>query len=205
MTQMLLQQQDTFSVYRLKKGEETMLLRFEPYERLLTAGLKVRQANYDRIYTARLKPGTTLKDIYERFNIDRPKDFTGHSLSVSDVIVLYQNGRCTAYYVDSPGVHKVPEFLQTEAIFDLQRIINYLRVVHNKVVNADSDKKISEAVYQVAIDRLDNLNMKIPQEQVQLREIISFVFKSPDLPTLKDRITVVINFVNIEVRDENSK
>ncbi len=48
-----------------------------------------------------LTPGTSLEDIYTRFNIDHPKDFKGHSLSVSDVVVLHQNGQDAAHYVDS--------------------------------------------------------------------------------------------------------
>ncbi len=61
-----------------------------------------------------LTPGTSLEDIYTRFNIDHPKDFKGHSLSVSDVVVLHQNGQDTAHYVDSFGYKDVPEFLQPE-------------------------------------------------------------------------------------------
>ena len=64
------------------------------------------------IYTAPLAPGTSLEDIYTRFNIDHPKDFKGHSLSVSDIVVLHQNGGNTAHYVDSIGFQNVPEFLQ---------------------------------------------------------------------------------------------
>ena len=64
-----------------------------------------------QIYTAELTPGTSLEDIYTRFNIDHPKDFRGHSLSVSDIVVLHQNGGNTAHYVDSIGYREVPEFL----------------------------------------------------------------------------------------------
>ena len=56
----------------------------------------------------------SLEDIYTRFNIDHPKDFKGHSLSVSDVVVLHQNGQDTAHYVDNFGYKEVPEFLQPE-------------------------------------------------------------------------------------------
>ena len=57
-------------------------------------------------------PGITLNSIWEKFNIDHPKDFKGHSLSISDIVVLHQNGKNTAHYVDSIGFQKVPEFLQ---------------------------------------------------------------------------------------------
>lgn len=57
----------------------------------------------------------TLGGIWEKFNIDRPADFKGHSLSVSDIVVLHQNGENTAHYVDSIGFQQVPEFLQEQA------------------------------------------------------------------------------------------
>ena len=108
------QDKDTFSIYQIKGGDETRDLRFEPYDRLTATGHRVDAKNYTLVYSAELTPGTSFEDIYTRFNIDHPKDFKGHSLSVSDVVVLHQNGQDTAHYVDSFGYKKVPEFLQPE-------------------------------------------------------------------------------------------
>ena len=108
------QDKDTFSIYQLKHGDETRDLRFEPYDRLQATGNVVDKANYELVYSAELTPGTSLEDIYTRFNIDHPKDFKGHSLSVSDVVVLHQNGQDAAHYVDSFGYKNVPEFLQEQ-------------------------------------------------------------------------------------------
>ena len=108
------QDKDTFSIYQIKGGDETRDFRFEPYDRLQAAGNVVDRANYELVYSAPLAPGTSLEDIYTRFNIDHPKDFKGHSLSVSDVVVLHQNGQDTAHYVDSFGYKNVPEFLQEQ-------------------------------------------------------------------------------------------
>ncbi len=105
-------QDDTFSIYQLKDGDETRDYRFEPYDRLQAAGLTVDRANYEIVYTAPLVPGTSLDDIFTRFNIDHPKDFKGHSLSVSDVVVLHQDGQDTAHYVDRGDFKQIPEFLQ---------------------------------------------------------------------------------------------
>ena len=105
---------DTFSIYQLKRGDETRDFRFEPYDRLQAAGLAVDPANYDLIYTAPLAPDMSLDDIFTRFNIDHPADFKGHSLSVSDVVVLHQAGQDTAHYVDSIGYQQVPEFLREQ-------------------------------------------------------------------------------------------
>ena len=108
------QDKDTFSIYQIKGGDETRDLRFEPYDRLQAAGNVVDRANYELVYTAPLAPETSLEDIYTRFNIDHPKDFKGHSLSVSDVVVLHQNGQDAAHFVDSVGFRQVPEFLQEQ-------------------------------------------------------------------------------------------
>ena len=108
------QDKDTFSIYQIKGGDETRDFRFEPYDRLQAAGNVVDRANYELVYSAPLAPETSLEDIYTRFNIDHPKDFKGHSLSVSDVVVLHQNGQDTAHYVDSVGFRQVPEFLQEQ-------------------------------------------------------------------------------------------
>ena len=108
------QDKDTFSIYQIKGGDETRDFRFEPYDRLQATGNVVDKANYELVYSAPLAPETSLEDIYTRFNIDHPKDFKGHSLSVSDVVVLHQNGQDTAHYVDSFGYKEVPEFLQEQ-------------------------------------------------------------------------------------------
>ena len=107
-------EKDTFSIYQLKDGDGMRDYHFEPYDRLQAAGLSVEAANYNLVYTAELTPGTSLEDIFTRFNIDHPADFKGHSLSVSDIVVLHQNGQDTAHYVDSFGYKEVPKFLQPE-------------------------------------------------------------------------------------------
>ena len=108
------QDKDTFSIYQIKGGDETRDFRFEPYDRLQAAGNVVDRANYELVYSAPLAPETSLEDIYARFNIDHPKDFKGHSLSVSDVVVLHQDGQDAAHFVDSVGFREVPEFLQEQ-------------------------------------------------------------------------------------------
>ena len=109
------EQGDTFAIYQLKGGPETRDYRFEAYESLQEAGLAVDRQNYDLVYTAPLDGKTTLEDIYRTFNLDRPADFTGHSLSVSDIVVLTRSGKEEAHYCDSFGFTPVPEFfLQRE-------------------------------------------------------------------------------------------
>ena len=105
---------DTFSIYQLKSGNETLDYRFEPLDAIRSNGLSVKPENYELVYTAPLTEKDSLESIYTRFNIDRPADFKGHSLSVSDIVVLHQDGENTAHYCDRFGFSQVPEFLQPE-------------------------------------------------------------------------------------------
>lgn len=108
----------TFTIYQLKSGEELHYHRFEPLERLERFGLFVDPDNYEKVYTANVPEDGSimmkLENIYKTFNLHRPEDFKGPSLSVSDVVVLHQEGKDTAYYVDSIGFEEVPAFFKQE-------------------------------------------------------------------------------------------
>ena len=101
----------SFSIYQLKGGDETRDYRYESLDSLRRNGLSVRPENYELVYEAPLTAKDDLESIYTRFNVDRPADFTGHSLSVSDIVVLHQDGKDTAHYCDRTGFTEVPEFL----------------------------------------------------------------------------------------------
>ena len=104
--------ENSFSIYQLKGGNETLDYRFEPLDSIHRNGLSVKPENYELVYTAPLTAKDDLESIYTRFNVDRPADFTGHSLSVSDIVVLHQDGKDTAHYCDRVGFSEVPESLQ---------------------------------------------------------------------------------------------
>ena len=108
----------TFTIYQLKSGEELHYHRFEPLERLERFGLFVDPDNYEKVYTGDVPEDGSimmkLENIYKAFNLHRPEDFKGHSLSVSDVVVLHQEGKDTAFYVDFIGFEEVPAFFKQE-------------------------------------------------------------------------------------------
>ena len=107
--------EDGFLLLQLKDIPETRDFRFMDMEYLRQKEMQVSHDNYGAVYSGSLPPGTDSRDaldnIYTRFNIDRPQDFTGHSLSVSDIIVLRQQGRVSCHYVDSWGFKELPQFL----------------------------------------------------------------------------------------------
>lgn len=103
---------DRFGIYQLKDGEELHYHRFINLDLLEKSGLQVAKENYELIYTAPLQEGQTLDDIFEQFNLFRPDDFTGHSLSVSDIVLIHKSGENHAQYVDRFGFVEVPQFLE---------------------------------------------------------------------------------------------
>ena len=103
--------QPNFSIYQVPPGPEGRDFRYRSYEDLQADGLSVDRKNYQLVYTAPLDKDTTLDEIYRRFNIERPSDYKGHSLSTGDIVVFRQDGKQTAYYVDEGADYRqVPEF-----------------------------------------------------------------------------------------------
>ncbi len=101
---------DTYQIYQLKSDDELWQYHFENLESLKDHDLKVEGKNYELKYEGEWTEGMHLDGIYAKFNIDRPEDFTGHSLSVGDIVVLNRDGKETAHFVDSVGFVEVPEF-----------------------------------------------------------------------------------------------
>ena len=100
-----------FRIYQLKQSPELHYHRFTNLALLHKEGNTVDKDNYNLVYTAIRPEGTTYDMIFEEFNLFRPSDFEGHSLSVSDVIVDYTDREDPkAVYVDSFGFKDVPEF-----------------------------------------------------------------------------------------------
>ncbi|GFI02077.1 hypothetical protein IMSAGC005_00904 [Lachnospiraceae bacterium] len=108
--QLLYGNEGRFGIYQLKDSAETRDIRFMDMDYLEKEGIPVSRENYTLVYTGELTEGMSLEDIYTKFNIGHPADFTGHSLSVSDVVVLHQDGENTSHYVDSVGYREIPEF-----------------------------------------------------------------------------------------------
>lgn len=106
--------ENRFGIYQLKDNEETRDIQFMNMDFLEGKGITAAKENYELVYIAPLEEDMSLEDIYTQFNIDRPTDFKGHSLSVSDVVVLHQNGENTSHYVDSFGYRELPEFIREE-------------------------------------------------------------------------------------------
>lgn len=109
-----------FGIYQITARDPEHDYRFMNLDFVKRHGMEVNCADYELVYTAPLTENDTLEAIYERFNIQRPADFTGHSLSVSDVVVLNDGKSLKAYYMDSIGFAELPDFFK-ERNMDLQK------------------------------------------------------------------------------------
>lgn len=109
-----------FGIYQITARDQEHDYRFMNLDFVKRHGMEVNRADYELVYTAPLTEKDTLEAIYERFNIQRPADFTGHSLSVSDVVVLNDGKSIKACYVDSIGFAELPDFFK-ERKMDLKK------------------------------------------------------------------------------------
>ena len=101
-----------FAVYQLKNGPETRQMRFRSYEKLQQSGIQVRYEYYREVYLGKMQRQDTPENIRERLQKKIPKSFDGHSLSVSDVLVLNREGEITAYYVEKEGFTVIAGFIR---------------------------------------------------------------------------------------------
>lgn len=110
--------QDAFLIYQIRRGGELDAYRFMNYDYLQSKGVTPERDGYDAIYTGGFmdygNARTNLDMIYQRLNVDHPADFKGHSLSVSDIVALKQNGVVSCHYVDNIGFRELPNFLKPE-------------------------------------------------------------------------------------------
>ncbi len=120
--QLLYGNTDKYGIYQLKDSRKLRDFHFAGTEELLKNNLlsddfrEIQPGNYNLIYTGELSDiqeqvqGEKLNAIFEKFNIDHPADYKGHSLSVSDIVVLHEDGKNSTHFVDSFGFTELPHF-----------------------------------------------------------------------------------------------
>ena len=111
---LLLGTRRTFGIYQIRDdlpGENYAFMNMSFIE---SHGMQIKKEDYELVYVGELFGNMSLDDIFERFNIDRPEDFRGHSLSVSDIVVLNDGENVTAHFVDSISFEQLDHFLELE-------------------------------------------------------------------------------------------
>lgn len=109
---------DTYAIFQVKQDDDIRPMAFISYAQLQKRGEMPEPDHYELTYLAPLRPfhnrDTMLEDIYRKFNLDRPEDFTGHSLSVSDIVALRTGRQVSFHYVDTVGFAELHDFLRPE-------------------------------------------------------------------------------------------
>lgn len=109
---------DSYAILQLKDEDESRDREFMSYSYLQQKGMEPEIDHYEVVYASALpayhNQTELLEGLYQKFNIDHPSDFTGHSLSVSDIVALRVNGVVSSHYVDSFGFKDLPEFIKPE-------------------------------------------------------------------------------------------
>ena len=111
---LLLGTRQTFGIYQIKDDSPGENYAFMNMSFIESHGMQIKKEDYKLVYVGELLGNTSLDDIFERFNIDRPEDFRGHSLSVSDIVVLNDGEKVTAHFVDSISFEQLDSFLNLE-------------------------------------------------------------------------------------------
>ena len=101
-----------FAVYQLKNIPENRQMRFRPYSALQEKGIQIRCKDYEQVYLGRMQPEDEPEQIRKRFERKLPRTFHGHSISVSDVLVLNKAGVVTSYYVEKEGFTVIAGFIR---------------------------------------------------------------------------------------------
>ena len=101
-----------FAVYQLKNIPENRQMRFRTYSALQEKGIQIQCKDYEQVYLARMQPGDEPEQIRKRFERKLPRSFHGHSISVSDVLVLNNAGIVTSYYVEKEGFTVIDGFIR---------------------------------------------------------------------------------------------
>ena len=164
MEAFLTSENDTYAILQLSfdQPEVTAYERFESLNGLARQGKQPNIDHYEVVYTAPLLPykdlGTMLEEMYTKFNIDHPEDFRGHSLSVSDIVAIRQNGIVSCHYVDSIGFKELPEFLKPE---------NYLK--NAEMAMEDDYGMIDGIINNGKADRIREAEEKRPSVLEQLK------------------------------------
>ena len=205
--QLLYSSSDKYGIYQLKHNPKLDHLRFEGTESLKRMGITkdnfdaIKPDNYELIYVGELSElqeqteGETLEAIYEKFNIDHPEDYRGHSLSVSDIVVLHQNGENSAHFVDSFGFTGLPDFIQTlEGVKEQEAESDTSGQDVNKSEPEKQEKETSDNTLEDGDEIIDLGDEKeqVLADMKKSLEIDGGVYDNPDM-TIREALTDIID------------
>lgn len=138
--------ENCYAIYQYSQTHDEMGYQYMSLDFIEKMGMSVKGSDYQMMYQGVLEVQDTLEDLYIKFNIDRPEDFKGHSMSTSDVVILKSDGEMKAYYVNDIGFRELPKFIEQRA--------EVLRETNSElVVKKDKSGKEQEEPEKIREDR----------------------------------------------------
>lgn len=150
--------QGKFQIYQLPGGEKYHGVRFEGLDRLKAEGVQLNKDDYELVYegiVGEFRGNATIEGIFTQFNTYHPEDFRGHSLSVSDVIVISMDDKDTAYYCDSFGFTEMPEFFLEKERTQEKSAPSVADLVVGDIIMYDGARREVEKISEKSISMKD--------------------------------------------------
>jgi len=189
---------DLYLIYQIKREFARDYL-FEKYDNLQKRGLSVDSDNYELMYSAEFTPADTLEDIMVELNLNHPSDYRGHSLSVSDIIVLRENEKETAYYCDGTHLREVPEFFKEPEIIVEPKDEKELRSDLSSPTDVELDM-----CFDIAFNIDEHLRKNSPEYRTLFPDIDEQTNKELIADAMLTARTVAIKKMLSEIEHENS-
>lgn len=183
--QLLLGTENRYGIYQIIDGSPGRAYEFMDLNFIERHGYQVKKEDYELIYSDEMHYGDTLDSLYEKFNIAHPEDYTGHSLSVSDIVVLNENGKVKAYFVDSISFRELPDFLQLEPELNQEELA--YRIGDQYFVIQVATEGYDYSFYDKEYKLMDGGNLDNPD--ISMREAVQDILEDEGLDQL-ERIPV---------------
>lgn len=167
-----------YELFQIKRGSNGDAYRFKGMDFANEKKLIIDREDYESVYKGELKSGESLDTLYEKFNLYHPKDFRGHSMSVSDVVVIEDEKGKKAYYVNSFGFCELPQFFMPKQIHskENERAINHFREKTKRYfrpVDGNSVENIESMVRDYIREKISEYYLPI-----QIREVMVYGSRS---------------------------
>lgn len=164
---------DCFAIFQVKEGAEFRDYRFASVRELEATGKEINRNNYNLVYTNDLQNVSSVNNalncLYHDFNVDRPSDFKGHSMSVSDIVAIKMNGVLSSHYVDSFGFKEVENYLKTAELSMEQNFNQVDGIINNEPTVAQLEQDVKDGKTISIMDLANAVNREKKSVLAELR------------------------------------
>lgn len=182
---LLLGTENRYGIYQIVEDSSGREYEFMDLNFIERNGYQIKKSDYELIYSDEMLYGETLDSLYEKFNIAHPADYTGHSLSVSDIVVINEKGNVKAYFVDSISFRELPDFLQLESELNQTEVAYQIGKQYFSI--QETTEGYDYSFYDMEYKLMDGGIFDDPN--ISMREAIQYILEDEGLEQL-ERIPV---------------